>query len=60
MVAYYEPEDVQSLADAIDRLYSEPAARRLQAERANRFLHAYGWERQGAEFVAFYRQLLEN
>lgn len=60
MVAYYEPEDVQSLADAIDRLYSEPAARRLQAERANRFLHAHGWERQGAEFVAFYRQLLER
>jgi glycosyltransferase involved in cell wall biosynthesis len=60
MVSYYEPEDVQSLADSIYRLYLEPAAGRLQAERANGFLREYGWERQGAELVTFYRQLLEN
>ena len=28
MVAYYEPEDVESLADAIYRLYREPERRR--------------------------------
>jgi glycosyltransferase involved in cell wall biosynthesis len=60
MVAYYEPDDVHSLADAIYRLYSQPAARGLQAERANQFLQEYGWDRQGAELVTFYRQLLEN
>jgi len=60
MVAYFEPENVQSLADSIYRLYSGPAARRLQATRANQFLQTYGWERQGAEFVTFYRQLLEK
>lgn len=60
MVTYYEAEDVQSLADSIYRLYLEPAACCLQSEKANGFLRDYGWERQGAELVTFYRQLLEN
>lgn len=60
MVTYYEPESVQSLADAIERLFREPQARRQQAERASQFLREYGWERQGAELVTFYRKLVEN
>jgi len=60
MVTYYEPEDVQSLTDAIYRLYCEPERRSTQAERAGAFLSKYGWERQGAEFVSLYHQLLEN
>jgi glycosyltransferase involved in cell wall biosynthesis len=60
MVAYYEAEDVGSLADSIHRLYCEPAIGRRQAERAAGFIREYGWERQGTEFVAFYRRLLEN
>jgi glycosyltransferase involved in cell wall biosynthesis len=60
MVAYYEPENVESLAHAIYRLYCEPARRSAQAVHAGAFLSEYGWERQGAEFVNFYRQLLEN
>jgi hypothetical protein len=60
MVTYYEPENVQSLADSVYRLYMEPHTCRLQAERANRFLEEYGWERQGADLVTFYRQLLEK
>jgi glycosyltransferase involved in cell wall biosynthesis len=60
MVTYYEPEDVQSLADAIYRLYCDPQRRAAQVERAGVFLNEYGWERQGAEFVKLYQQLVEN
>jgi len=60
MVGYYQPEDVSSLADAIYRLYVDPQRRRRQAERSTEFLADYGWERQGADFVTFYRNLLEG
>jgi glycosyltransferase involved in cell wall biosynthesis len=60
MVAYYEPESVDSLADAILRLHHDSEHRRRQAERARTFLASHGWERQGAELVAMYKQLLEN
>jgi glycosyltransferase involved in cell wall biosynthesis len=60
MVGFYEPEDVPSLADAIERLYSEPATGRMQAGRAQGFLGEYGWDRQGTELVNLYQTLLEN
>ena len=60
MVAYYEPENVESLADAILRMHCSPQARHAQAERARTFLTNYGWERQGAELVTMYQQLLEK
>jgi len=60
MVTYYESEDVSSLADAIQRLYEQPAARRQQAAQAAAFLGEHGWERQGAELVSFYNSLVEN
>jgi glycosyltransferase involved in cell wall biosynthesis len=60
MVAYYEPEDVQALADCLYRLYREPETRRRQAERAAEFLAEYGWERQSTELVAFYQGIVEN
>jgi glycosyltransferase involved in cell wall biosynthesis len=60
MVAFYEPENVASLADAIFELYCAPDRRLRQAERAIDFLSQYGWERQGPELVSFYRQLVEN
>lgn len=60
MVAYYEPDDVESLADAIYRLFRNPSLRTGQAAAARAFLGRYGWERQGAELVSFYRSLLEN
>jgi glycosyltransferase involved in cell wall biosynthesis len=59
MVGYYQPEDVSSLADAIYRLYVDPERRRQQAERSIQFLGDYGWERQGADFLTFYRTLLK-
>jgi glycosyltransferase involved in cell wall biosynthesis len=60
MVAFYEPEDIGSLADSIYRLHSDPGLRRRQAERAAEFLREYGWERQGVELVSFYQKLVEN
>jgi glycosyltransferase involved in cell wall biosynthesis len=60
MVAYYEPENVQSLADSIDRLCCQPELRSRQAEQARKFLREYGWDRQGAELVTFYQQLVKK
>ncbi len=59
MVGYFEPEDVASLADAICRLHDDQTARYRQAAAAARFLDEYGWDRQGEQLVAFYRELLE-
>lgn len=58
MVTYFEPGNVASLADAIEHLHAEPARRIEQARRARAFLGEHGWERQGADLVAFYRHLL--
>ena len=58
MVSFYEPDNVQSLAGAITRLYADETARRLQAEAAYRFLDEHGWEKRGPELVTFYRTLL--
>jgi glycosyltransferase involved in cell wall biosynthesis len=55
MVSFYEPEDVSSLAEAIYSLYARPDIRHAQALRARRLLAQHGWERQGGELVAFYR-----
>lgn len=60
MVTFYDPEDVESLAQAIHRLCSQPETRRKQAAQALRFLDEHGWNRQGRELVSFYRELVEN
>jgi glycosyltransferase involved in cell wall biosynthesis len=60
MVAYYEPEDVESLASAILRLHDDAQLRRRQAVIARDFLVRYGWERQGEELVSMYRTLVES
>lgn len=60
MVAYYEAENIQSMADAIYALYGEPELRARQVHRARAFLNQYGWERQGVELVNFYQDLVES
>jgi glycosyltransferase involved in cell wall biosynthesis len=60
MVTYYEPEDVDSLSDAILRLYADSGLRRRQTVLARTFLLRYGWERQGEELVAMYRTLVRS
>lgn len=58
MVSYYEPDDVDSLAEAIYKLHAQPGLRREQPSRALAFLRDYSWERQGPEFVSFYERLV--
>jgi glycosyltransferase involved in cell wall biosynthesis len=58
MVAYYEPDNIDSLADAILRLHSDSGLRRRQTAMARAFLVRYGWEHQGEELVAMYRTLV--
>ena len=60
MVSYYEPDDVDSMAEAIYRLHCRPDLRRDQARRAESFLGDHGWDRQGPELVSFYERLLES
>jgi glycosyltransferase involved in cell wall biosynthesis len=60
MVAYYEPGNVDALADAILHLHDDTERRRRQAAFARDFLDRYGWERQGEELVAMYRTLVES
>jgi glycosyltransferase involved in cell wall biosynthesis len=59
MVGYYEAENVSAMADAILQMCVNPELRQRRAEAARRFLAEYGWERQGAELVTFYRRLVE-
>jgi glycosyltransferase involved in cell wall biosynthesis len=59
-VAYYEPDDIGSMADAIYRLYCQPDLRRDQARKAQGVLRDHGWERQGPELVSFYQRLIES
>jgi glycosyltransferase involved in cell wall biosynthesis len=60
MAAYFEPDDVGSMADAIERLSCRADVRCEQARNAAGFLREFGWERQGPELVSFYRDLLES
>ena len=60
MVAYYEPENVVSLAGAIVRLCDNAEQRGRQAIAARSFLDRFGWDRQGQELVMMYRALVEN
>ena len=47
MVAFFEPDDAGSMADAVFALYKDPARRRLQPQRARAFLEKYRWDNQG-------------
>jgi glycosyltransferase involved in cell wall biosynthesis len=58
MVTYYEPGNVQSLADAIGQLHARPTVRSSQAANAREFLRQYGWEQQGAALVGLYQRLV--
>jgi glycosyltransferase involved in cell wall biosynthesis len=60
MVAYFQPNDVESMADAIYRLHCRPELRREQAQKAAGFLQDHGWDRQGPELVSFYQRLVES
>jgi glycosyltransferase involved in cell wall biosynthesis len=60
MVAFYEPENVEALAAAIERLICKPGLRASQAGQAGEFLRRHGWEQGRAELVTFYRTLVAS
>jgi glycosyltransferase involved in cell wall biosynthesis len=60
MISYYEPDVVESMAQAILRLHGDPDLRRKQAGTARKFLLDYTWERQGPELVRLYHSLMER
>jgi glycosyltransferase involved in cell wall biosynthesis len=60
MVSFYEPGDVDSMANAIARLHDRAELRREQPALARAFLREHGWDRQGPELVAFYERLVES
>ena len=59
-VAFYEVENVESMADAIFSLYATPELRSRQVALAREFLRKYGWQSQGAELIDLYREIMEN
>ena len=58
MVTFYEPESVESLAEAVVRLYRDRSRRLRQAHVAQQFLTTYGWNQQREEFVTMYQSLV--
>jgi glycosyltransferase involved in cell wall biosynthesis len=60
MVTYFEPENVEALADAICRLHFDSDLQRRQVREARKFLARYGWDRHSSELLTLYRHLVEN
>jgi len=57
MVSYYEPESVDSMVEAILRLYRSKPLRKKQAEKAKAFLDKYGWHKHKMDLLIVYQQL---
>jgi len=57
MATFFEPENLDSLADAILSLYGSRARRELQAREARCFLDHYGWETHQSELIDLYKSL---
>lgn len=57
MVCYFEPEDVDSMASAILKLYNDRSMRETQAEKAKAFLDQYGWEKHQMDLIGLYESL---
>lgn len=57
MVCYFEPENVDSMASAILKLYKDKSLRKMQAEKAKTFLDQYGWEKHQMAFINLYKEL---
>ncbi|RJR34368.1 MAG: glycosyltransferase [Desulfobacteraceae bacterium] len=53
-VGYFDPDDLESLKDAILKVYADEQRGRKMARKAQLFLDRYGWEKQSADFIDFY------
>ena len=57
MVSYFEPENVDSLAQAILNLCNDEQRRKSQAEKAKTFLDRYGWATHKMDLINLYREV---
>ena len=57
MVCYFDPEDVDSMASAIFKLYKDESLRKKQAEKAKAFLNQYGWEKHKMDLINLYKNI---
>jgi glycosyltransferase involved in cell wall biosynthesis len=57
MVAYFEPESVDSLANAISNLLNNKNKRNDQAGKAKTFLDRYGWEKHRMDLINLYKEI---
>ncbi len=57
MVTYFEPGDVDSLSEALVKIYEDWSGRKDQAKRALEFLDRFGWEKHQQVLVNLYHHL---
>jgi glycosyltransferase involved in cell wall biosynthesis len=57
MVYYFQPDDVDSLANAILEAFEERAKRREKAANARIFLQEYGWDAHKYDLINLYQKL---
>jgi glycosyltransferase involved in cell wall biosynthesis len=57
MISYFEPDNIDSLADTILRLWSNETERKEKAQKAKGFLDMYGWEKHQTDLINFYREI---
>ncbi len=58
MVTYFEPENVEAMAEAILNLYQDQSMRKKQVRNAKRFFDLYGWETHQMDLINLYRELV--
>ncbi len=54
MVSFFEPENIDEMAEAVMKIYQDASRRKSQKEKAEEFLKRYGWEKQSVDFIDFY------
>jgi len=57
MVTFFEPENVESMANAILSMYRDKNRRREQALEARKFIERYGWEKHKKDLIQLYQEL---
>jgi glycosyltransferase involved in cell wall biosynthesis len=58
MVKFYEPENVESLAQCIVDLFSNPEERRTLVENAQKFYKKNNWENQEISYLRLFNQMV--
>lgn len=57
MVFFFDPDDIESMAEAILKASASDDGRLDKARAARRFLEVYGWESNKRDFIEMYRSL---